>query len=45
MAWYFSPMSFQETVELVGLVIDAVGVAAIVIGTVAATALAGWRVT
>ena len=38
-------MSFQETVELVGLVIDAVGVAAIVIGTVAATALAGWRVT
>ena len=43
-AWYFSPMDFQETVELVGQVIDAVGVAAIVIGTVAATALAGWRV-
>ena len=37
-------MDFQETVELVGQVIDAVGVAAIVIGTVAATALAGWRV-
>lgn len=36
-------MDFQETVELVGQVIDAVGVAAIVIGTVAATALAGWR--
>lgn len=29
--------------ELVGQAIDAVGVAAIVIGTVAATAMAGWR--
>lgn len=36
-------MGFQESIEMVGQAIDAVGVAAIVIGTVAATALAGWR--
>ena len=36
-------MNFQESVELVGEAIDAVGVAAIVIGTVAATVMAGWR--
>lgn len=34
-------MDFQESMELVGQVIDAVGVAAIVIGTVAATLQAG----
>lgn len=34
-------MHFQESMELVGQVIDAVGVAAIVIGTVAATLQAG----
>ena len=36
-------MDFQESIEMVGQVIDAAGVAAIVIGTVAATVLAGWR--
>lgn len=36
-------MDFQESVELVGQGIDAAGVAAIVIGAVAATVLAGWR--
>ena len=34
-------MSIQESIEFVGEVIDAVGVAAIVIGAVAATVLAG----
>ena len=36
-------MDFQDSIEMVGQVIDAAGVAAIVIGTVAATVLAGWR--
>ncbi|HIW69031.1 MAG TPA: DUF1622 domain-containing protein, partial [Candidatus Dietzia merdigallinarum] len=34
-------MDFQESMELVGQVIDAAGVAAIVIGAVAATIMAG----
>lgn len=37
-------MDFQETIELVGQIIDVVGVAAIVLGTIAATVMAGWRV-
>lgn len=36
-------MPFQETIEAVGEVIDAVGVAAIVIGIVASTVIAVWR--
>lgn len=36
-------MEFQETIETVGEVIDAVGVAAIVVGIVAAAVIAGWR--
>lgn len=36
-------MPFQETIEAVGEIIDAVGVAAIVIGIVASTVIAVWR--
>lgn len=36
-------MAFQETIEAVGEVIDALGVAAIVIGIVTATIIAAWR--
>ena len=38
-------MEFQETVETVGRVIDGIGVAAIVIGIVAATIMAAWRLS
>lgn len=38
-------MEFQETVETVGKVIDGIGVAAIVIGIVAATIMAAWRLS
>lgn len=37
-------MSFHEVMELVGKAVDAAGVAAIVIGTVVATLLAGYAV-
>ena len=36
-------MNFQESMELIGQAIDAAGVAAIVIGAVAAAVLAGCR--
>ena len=36
-------MNLQETIEAVGEVIDALGVAAIVIGILAATLIAAWR--
>lgn len=36
-------MQFQETIEAVGEIIDAVGVAAIVIGILASTMIAVWR--
>ena len=36
-------MGFQQTIENVGRTIDAVGVAAIVIGIVLAAVMAGWR--
>ncbi|MGF0130142.1 DUF1622 domain-containing protein [Dietzia cinnamea] len=38
-------MAFQETIEAVGEVIDALGVAAIVIGILATTLIAAWRLT
>lgn len=36
-------MQFQETIEAVGEIIDAVGVAAIVVGIIASTVIAVWR--
>ena len=36
-------MTLQETIEAVAEVIDALGVAAIVVGIVTATVIAGWR--
>lgn len=36
-------MDFQEIIENVGRIVDAIGVAAVVIGVLVATLIAGWR--
>jgi len=36
-------MGFQEIIENVGRIVDAIGVAAVVIGALVATLIAGWR--